>query len=166
MKFCKVKIAGMAAIAVGIAFSAPAVAGGMHGAAKGHSYTFGAPGDAHDVSRTVRVKAGDMVFHVESLAIREDETIRFVVMNTDEIDHDFTIGPPDLQARHRAEMMKMMEDGNSMMAMHNDPNAVYLKPGETKELIWTFNNVAELEYACNVPGHYESGMKGNFIKES
>jgi uncharacterized cupredoxin-like copper-binding protein len=37
---------------------------------------------------------------------------------------------------------------------------VYLKPGETKELIWTFGNVAELEYACNVPGHYESGMHG------
>lgn len=106
-----------------------------------------------------------MDFHVESLGIEEGETIRFEVTNTDEIDHDFTIGPPDLPARHRAEMMKMMEDGNGMMAMHRDPNAGYLKPGETRVLIWTFKNVAELEYACNVPGHYESGRKGRFRTE-
>ena len=53
-----------------------------------------------------------------------------------------------------------------MAKMHNDPNAVYLKPGETKELVWKFENVVELEYACNVPGHYESGMKGRFESAS
>jgi len=166
MTYSMVKLVGMAAIVAGIIVSAPAWAAGLHGGAKGHSFSFGAPGHVHDVSRTVKVKAGDMVFHVESLAIREGETIRFVVTNTDEIDHDFTIGTPDLQVRHRAEMMKMMEDGHDMMAMHDDPNALYLKPGETKELIWKFTNVTELEYACNLPGHYESGMKGRFESAS
>jgi uncharacterized cupredoxin-like copper-binding protein len=162
MKYCNTSIVAMAAVAAGIAFSAPAAAGGTHGGAKGHGYSFGAPGHAQDVTRTVRVEAGDMVFRVESLAIEEGETIRFVVTNTDEIDHDFTIGPPDLQAQHRAEMMKMMEGEHGMAAMHHEPKAVYLAPGETRELIWSFRNVAELEYACNVPGHYEAGMKGQF----
>jgi uncharacterized cupredoxin-like copper-binding protein len=43
---------------------------------------------------------------------------------------------------------------------HNDPNSALLEPNKTKEIIWKFNTDAELEFACNVPGHYESGMVG------
>jgi uncharacterized cupredoxin-like copper-binding protein len=152
-----------AAIAIsGIVGTVPVWAGGTHGGSKAPVFLFGSPGNTHEVTRTVEVKAGDMEFHVEGLDIKEGETIRFVVKNVDEIDHDFTIGPPALQAEHREEMMRMMETGDGMAKMHNDPNAVYLKPGETKELVWKFENVVELEYACNVPGHYESGMMGRF----
>ena len=148
--------------AAGIVGAVPSWAAGMHGAEQAPVILFGEPGDAHHVSRTVKVRTSDMEFHIETLRIKEGETVRFVVTNTDEIDHDFTIGPPALQARHRAEMMEMMENGDGMAKMHDDPNSVYLKPGETRELIWKFQNVAELEFACNVPGHYESGMKGRF----
>lgn len=151
-----------AVAAAGIVGTVPSWAGGTHGASKAPVFSFGEPGDSHDVTRIVEVKAGDMEFHIEALRIKEGETIRFVVNNTDEIDHDFTIGPPALQAEHREEMIKMMENGDGMAKMHDDPNAVYLKPGQTKELVWKFQDVAELEYACNVPGHYESGMKGRF----
>lgn len=151
-----------AVAAAGIVGTVPSWAGGTYGAGKAPVFSFGEPGDKHRVSRTVEVKAGDMEFHVEALRIKEGETVRFVVTNTDEIDHDFTVGPPALQAEHREEMMEMMESGDGMAKMHDDANAVYLKPGETRELIWKFKNVAELEYACNVPGHYESGMKGRF----
>ena len=151
-----------AVAAVGIVGAAPVWAGGTHGAEKAPVFSFGEPGDKHHVARTVEVKAGDMAFHIEALSIAEGETVRFIVTNTDEIDHDFTVGPPALQAEHRKEMMKMMESEAGMAKMHDDANAVYLKPGETRELIWKFQNVAELEYACNVPGHYESGMKGRF----
>ena len=44
--------------------------------------------------------------------------------------------------------------------MHNEPNSVLLEPGETAEIVWTFSTHALLEFACNVPGHYESGMVG------
>ena len=34
--------------------------------------------------------------------------------------------------------------------------------GETKTLVWTASSdVDSLEYACNIPGHYESGMYGD-----
>ncbi|MCZ7176025.1 hypothetical protein NK362_24125, partial [Salmonella enterica] len=53
--------------------------------------------------------------------------------------------------------------GMKMVGMeHNDPNSVLVEPGATKELIWTFNNSAGLQFACNVPGHYQSGMVGQF----
>ena len=35
-----------------------------------------------------------------------------------------------------------------------------VEPGKTKELTWTFPNSRDLEFACNIPGHYESGMVG------
>jgi len=46
------------------------------------------------------------------------------------------------------------------MMEHNDPNSVLLEPGKQAEVIWRFTKEAELEFACNVPGHYESGMMG------
>lgn len=149
-------------VIAGIVGTASAWAGGTHGGSEAPNFSFGSPGSNHEVARTVQVEAGNMEFHIEALDIKEGETIRFVVNNVDEIDHDFTIGPPALQAKHREEMMHMMENGDGMAKMHNDPNAVYLKPGETKELVWKFINVAKLEYACNIPGHYESGMMGRF----
>ena len=30
-------------------------------------------------------------------------------------------------------------------------------------MIFKFTKAAELEFACNVPGHYESGMVGNVV---
>ncbi|MNC74234.1 Copper binding protein, plastocyanin/azurin family [compost metagenome] len=44
---------------------------------------------------------------------------------------------------------------------HDDPNSVLVEPGKTAELTWTFSKATRLEFACNVPGHYQAGMKGD-----
>ncbi len=44
---------------------------------------------------------------------------------------------------------------------HDDPDEVRLMPGATGEIIWTFTNGGGFEFACRVPGHYESGMHGD-----
>ena len=41
---------------------------------------------------------------------------------------------------------------------HSHSNSVLLEPNQSAELIWKFNTNADLEAACNVPGHYEAGM--------
>ncbi len=46
------------------------------------------------------------------------------------------------------------------MMMHDDPNSVLLEPGRTGEVVLKFTKAANLEFACNVPGHYEAGMVG------
>ena len=46
--------------------------------------------------------------------------------------------------------------------MHEEPNSVLIEPGKSGEIVWTFPKHAELEFACNIPGHYGSGMKGKF----
>jgi uncharacterized cupredoxin-like copper-binding protein len=57
-------------------------------------------------------------------------------------------------------MMGMQHGGGKMMMAHNDANSVLVEPGKQAEVIWHFTKVAKLEFACNVPGHYESGMMG------
>jgi uncharacterized cupredoxin-like copper-binding protein len=75
-----------------------------------------------------------------------------------------SIGPAPAQGGHHAgshaaghgqHMMQHM-----MMMHHSDPNSLLLEPGQSGELVWKFTRAAELEFACNVPGHYESGMVG------
>ncbi|KAA2211281.1 cupredoxin domain-containing protein [Teichococcus oryzae] len=46
---------------------------------------------------------------------------------------------------------------------HDDPNAVLVDPGKTEEMIFKFTKATTLEFACNIPGHYESGMVGNVV---
>lgn len=52
-----------------------------------------------------------------------------------------------------------MGHGNMPMR-HDDPNALLVEPGKTGEMIFKFTRPATLEFACNIPGHYESGMVG------
>ena len=122
---------------------------------------------------------GDNYFEPESLAVQAGETIRFVVKNEGEFLHEFNIGTAVMHAEHQDEMMTMMEHGmltatgidHEMMKMdhtqmgmsghvHDDPNSVLVEPGKTDELVWKFAAVADLEFACNVPGHYDAGMMG------
>jgi len=38
-----------------------------------------------------------------------------------------------------------------------------LDEGRSGEVIWTFSNAGTLEFACLIPGHYESGMHGPIV---
>ena len=42
---------------------------------------------------------------------------------------------------------------------HDGPDGVALKPGETKELTYTFARAGETLAGCHVAGHYSWGMK-------
>src|SRR3546814_3359008 len=61
--------------------------------------------------------------------------------------------------RINRERMKM-DMGGGMTMEHDDPNSLLLEPGKSGEIVWTFTKAMELEFACNVPGHYDAGMVG------
>jgi uncharacterized cupredoxin-like copper-binding protein len=136
------------------ALSGRAIADGSHA---GH-YDFGEPGTPAAVSRTIKMEAvdaeGEMRFEHAPLSIKLGETIRFVVTNKGQIPHEFIIGDAASQHAHA----KMMQEMPGMT--HEDASAITLQPGETKELIWHFNKPVQggIELACQMPGHYESGM--------
>ncbi len=135
----------------------------------------GTPGDPAAVTRTVAIKMTDHAFEPANLHVRAGETIRFVIENAGEFVHEFNIGDSEMHAAHQVEMKSMMESGvleadkinHAMMNMssggmkHDDPNAVLLEPRESGEIVWTFPESGRLQMACNVPGHYESGMVGD-----
>jgi uncharacterized cupredoxin-like copper-binding protein len=137
------------------------------------------PGKAADVRRTVNVVLRDISFAPESISVRAGETVRFVIKNEGSLLHEFNIGMPASHQAHQKEMMQMMDmgmltptgidaekmkmDHGGMGPMkHDDPNTVLVEPGKTKELVWRFDKATTLEFACNIPGHYQAGMVGQF----
>ena len=145
----------------------------------------GAPGAASGVTRTIEVVLRDNFFEPESIRVKPGETIRFKIINAGEFVHEFNIGTAEMHAEHQGEMAMMVEhnvlmpDRIDMKAaaamqasmghgMHDDPNSVLLEPGHTGEVIWTFPEGGEIaiEFGCNVPGHYEAGMVGEFEVQS
>ena len=48
---------------------------------------------------------------------------------------------------------------------HGGGNIVMLPPGAEGELVWRFPSDGTLEFACNIPGHYEAGMHGRIKLE-
>lgn len=152
-------------------------AGGTHGGGHGESTAAGEPGKAAEVSRTIEIGMFDNYYEPEAIDLKSGETIRFVVRNQGQLVHEFNIGTPDMHSAHQGEMVMMVQHGallpdridHEKMAMdmgdgktmeHNDPNSVLLEPGKSAEVIWKFAKAGELEFACNVPGHYAAGMVG------
>lgn len=180
-------IAAVAALAAGAAFASH---GHDEGGGHGQGASIGSPGNASAVDRTVEIEAGDIYFKPDSLEIKPGETVRFVIHNEGKLLHEFNIGTHAMHEEHQKEMREMMEQGmltatgikhmqesmgqmqgrehmeegmehgENMPMRHNDPNSVVIEPGETKELIWTFPKGGKLQFACNMPGHYEAGMHG------
>ncbi len=154
----------------------PAFAGPGHGKGAGAIET-GQPGNAADVSRDINVIMRDNLYEPAQIAVKAGETVRFKVVNKGEILHEFNLGTKIMHAAHQKEMMTMMENGmlevdrinHEKMKMdhgggkgmsHDDPNSILVEPGKSDEVIWKFTKEVKMEFACNIPGHYESGMVG------
>jgi uncharacterized cupredoxin-like copper-binding protein len=137
----------------------------------------GETGKFSEVTRTIKIKMFDNYYDPKEISVNAGETVRFVVENAGEFVHEFNIATTEMHAAHQKEMMMMMEHGalevdkinHVIMKMnmgsgktmeHNDPNSVLLEPSKAGEVIWKFTKVRALEFACNVPGHYDSGMMG------
>lgn len=122
--------------------------------AMGHASVVGGPAEASAASRTINVELLDtMRFAFDApLALKRGEAVRFVVTNRGQMRHEFSIGSEAEQDSHRA-MMRGMPN-----MVHQDPNAVTVEPGETKELVWRFDGDQPVVIACNIPGHAEAGM--------
>ena len=152
-----------ASLAASIAVASPG-----HGDEDG----IGEPGDAAQIDRTIIVEMDEMSFSPETIEVAPGETIRFEVVNVGRAVHEFNIGTSETWDGHRGEMRTMMREGMMTMRsinhdrmmeagmMHDDANSVLLEPGQTAKVTWTFGEKTELGFACNVPGHRESGMVG------
>jgi uncharacterized cupredoxin-like copper-binding protein len=146
---------------VGLLFSSPLLAHGEkpdapHRAAViKEQKPWGIAGDAEQVSRTIEIGMSDaMRFTPDLLEVKKGETIRLVHRNDGQVLHEFVLGTQDDLDKHAALMVKFpgME--------HDEPYMVHVAPGQSGEIIWTFNRAGDFDFACLIAGHYQAGMVG------
>lgn len=162
-------------LVAGLMFGAATAAGASPAAG-------GQPGDPAAAKRTIEVVMHDNYFEPEQLNVAAGETVRLKVRNEGSLVHEFNIGTAAMHEAHQGQMQMMVEHGviqgshinheRMMMDMggghtmeHNHANSLLLEPGQEAELVWTFASADSLEFACNVPGHYQSGMMGDIHVE-
>ena len=144
----------LAALALSLGINASA-AGNHAGGHHDDNEAIGKPGVAANARRTVKVDMTDnMRFSPGAIAVKQKETVRFVVTNSGKLKHELVLGTEKELKEHYEAMKK-----NPGME-HADPNMVTLAPGKTGEVIWQFTKAGKVDFACLQPGHYDGGMKG------
>ncbi|MDL2335989.1 MAG: plastocyanin/azurin family copper-binding protein [Chloroflexota bacterium] len=105
---------------------------------------------------TIAVTLSDTM-RIEPMAmeVRAGEPTTFIVTNAGKIVHEFTLGDGTVQDEHEQEMIAM----GGMGMTSDEPNAISVAPGETKELVFTFEMPGMSLAGCHVMGHYPAGMK-------
>jgi uncharacterized cupredoxin-like copper-binding protein len=107
---------------------------------------------ARPTEDTVAISIHYSRFDPETIAVEPGQTVRFVIRNTDPIDHEFILGDEEMQRVH--------EDGTE--AHHPPrPGEISVPAGETVVTTYTFPAASgELIFGCHLPGHYDFGMRG------
>ena len=101
--------------------------------------------------RTVPVTIHYSRFDPGTFDVASGETVRFVVTNSDPIDHEFIIGDEALQRAHEV----------GTQAYHApEPGVMSVPAGATMETTYTFPSTpGALILGCHLPGHYAFGMR-------
>ena len=140
----------------------------------------GEKGDPNKIDRVVKIKMYDNYYEPNLVKVKKGETIKFIIENLGEMVHEYNIGTKEMHLKHQPEMQKLIDheillvdkiDKTKMKKMskmdhslgHSHANSVMLEPKTSGEIIWKFSKNIDLEMACNIPGHYESGMVGDLI---
>lgn len=118
----------------------------------------GHPGAATDVARDIKVTQVDNMFLPNEIRVTEGETIRFIVINKGDHRHEMLIGMMD-DLRKIAKQRRKNPDENPA-----EPGVIRLHPGEKGEIIWTFDQIGEIDFACPLPGHFKA-MRGKIYVE-
>jgi uncharacterized cupredoxin-like copper-binding protein len=113
------------------------------------------PGATIAATRIAVSLTDNMRIEPAAMSVPAEMPITFVVTNTGQIEHEFTLGDADVQDEHEQEMLEM----GGMPMTHDEDNAVTVAPGATKELVYTFASQGTSLAGCHVPGHYPAGMK-------
>lgn len=122
-------------------------------------------GGSADAPRTIEVTMTDMAFTPSELDVTVGETATFVFRNDGAVRHEAVFGTLAEQEAHHTEMAEMggahdgMEEGTMPHEEMTDLHSVVVEPGETIELIHTFDAAGSMMVGCHEPGHWEAGMK-------
>jgi uncharacterized cupredoxin-like copper-binding protein len=106
-------------------------------------------------ARTVVVTMHHSRFEPSVVRVEPGERVRFVLRNTDPIDHEFILGDESVQRRH--------EEGRERQHHGDVPGERSVPAGQEAATTYRFPATRDgraLEFACHLPGHYAYGMHG------
>jgi len=154
----------LTSICLAIALAAGATSAFAHGdAAKAGKPTavrkeqkpWGIAGDPGRAKRTITVAMTDkMRFTPDRIEVRQGDTLKFLLKNNGRLMHEFVIGTRQELEEHAALMVKFPNMD------HDEPYMAHVAPGKTGQIVWTFNQAGEFEFACLIAGHFQAGMIG------
>lgn len=152
------------AFALSLASTAALAHGDSHAPARAYDpaqveeTAFGRAGDPKKTSRTIQIDMSDtMRFAPSLLAVRQGETVKFVVRNSGKVLHEMVIGTAEDLKRH-AELMRKFPGME-----HEEAYMAHVKPGKSGDIVWQFTQPGEYSFACLAPGHFEAGMVGKVV---
>lgn len=126
-----------------------------------HVFAAGEPGDPKKPFRVVEITMSDgpgtMSYSPDKIEVRKGEQIMFVLLNAGALPHEFLLDSFENNAKHKIEMQKNPE------MEHDEPNGKRLEPKSDNKILWRFSKAGTFEFACLIPGHYETGMKGVIV---
>ena len=104
-------------------------------------------------AETIEVKLTDALrMEPAEMTVKAGQPVTFRITNTGAVDHEFYIGDETAQSKEEQKMMS----GEMVM---DTPEGISLKPGESKDLTYTFATAGQTIAGCHVAGHYGGGMK-------
>ena len=90
-------------------------------------------------------------FVPSAISVPAGTEVRFVVENTDPINHELIVGDRSVQDQH--------EKGTH--AVHGAvPGEVSIPMGETGTTTYVFDTPGKVLMGCHLPGHWDYGMQG------
>jgi uncharacterized cupredoxin-like copper-binding protein len=102
--------------------------------------------------RTVVLTMHHTHFQPTVVRVEPGTTVRFVLRNTDPIDHEFIVGDDAVHQRHRV--------GREQHHHGEVPGEISVPSGTEASTTFRFDRPGRLVYACHLPGHEAYGMVG------
>ena len=118
---------------------------------------WGIAGDAKNAQRTITLNmSDDMRFAPSHFSVKKGETLNLRVVNKGQVMHEMVLGTQASLDEHAQMMLKYpgME--------HAEPYMAHVAPGQSENLVWSFNRAGNFDFACLIAGHYQAGMTGRF----
>jgi len=111
-------------------------------------------GAAETSDRMIEIDIHYSRFTPARLTVPVGVPIRFVLVNTDPIDHEWIVGDAAVHERHRT---------GTEPSHGARPTERSIGAGETVETVVTFETPGTLTYVCHLPGHEAYGMVGTMV---
>ncbi len=102
--------------------------------------------------RTVVITMHHTHFEPTVVEVKPGTTVRFVLHNTDPIDHEFIVGDAAVHQRHRV--------GRDEHHYGDVPGEISVPAGTEASTTFRFDRPGRVAYVCHLPGHEAYGMVG------